>query len=82
MPFAARALLVFLALVAVDTCWAFYIAKVGQKRALAAACWSALIMVCGAFATISYLDDRRLLVAAIAGAWVGTFCTVRFGKGN
>lgn len=78
MPFPVRCALVFLALCAVDYCWTFYIAKVGEGRAIAAATWSALIMVCGAFATISYLDDRRLLVAAIAGAWVGTCCAVHY----
>lgn len=80
MPFAMQAALVFLALCAVDCCWTFYIAKVGEGRALAAATWSALIMVCGAFATISYLEDKRLLLAAIAGAWVGTYLTVKLKK--
>lgn len=80
MPFPVQCVLVFLALCAVDACWTLYIAKVGEGKALAAATWSALIMVCGAFATISYLNDTRLLVAAIAGAWVGTYCTVRFAR--
>ena len=80
MTFWLQFLLVFLSLVAVDTCWTFYIASVNAAKAFAAATWSALIMVCGAFAVISYLHDVRLLTAAIAGAWVGTFGTVTFNK--
>lgn len=80
MSFEAKFALVFLSLVAVDMCWTFYIAKVNEGRALASATWSALIMVCGAFASISYIHDNRLLGAAVAGAWVGTYATVRFNK--
>ena len=72
--------LVFLAMVGVDICWARYIAKVGEKKAVAAATWSALIMVFGAFTVISYTHDERLLLAAITGAWVGTWISVAFGK--
>lgn len=80
MTFAVQFVLVAAALFAVDVCWARYIAKVGEGRALQAANWSALIMICGAFATISYLHDRRLLAAAILGAWLGTYTSVRFAK--
>jgi hypothetical protein len=78
--FALQFVLVAAAMFAVDVCWARYIAKVGEGRALPAANWSALIMLCGAFATISYLHDRRLLAAAIVGGWLGTFTSVRLGK--
>lgn len=76
--FAVKFALVFMSLVVVDICWTLYISKVNEGRAAAAACWSAMIMVCGAFATVSYLHDIRLLVAAVMGAWVGTYVTVAF----
>lgn len=77
MTFPIQCILVFLALIAVDFCWTFYIAKVAEKKAIAAACWSAMIMVCGAFATISYLENKWLLIPAILGAWVGTFLAIK-----
>jgi hypothetical protein len=80
MSFPLQFLLVTCALFLVDVCWARYIAKVGEGKALPAATWSALIMLCGAFATISYLHDRRLLAAAILGAFLGTYTSVRLGK--
>ena len=82
MSFELQFALVFFALIVVDFCWTFYIAKVAEGKAVAAATWSALIMVIGAFTTISYLEDKRLLIAAIIGAWVGTFLAVRFKKGE
>lgn len=82
MSFLVQFALVFFALCAVDMCWTFYIAKVSERRALAAANWSSLIMVCGAFATVSYVEDKRLLIAAVSGAWVGTYLTIRWGKAS
>lgn len=80
MSFELKFFLVFLSLVAVDACWTLYIAKVNEGKALAAATWSALIMVCGAFASISYIHDPRLLLAAVLGAWAGTYATVLFNN--
>lgn len=80
MAFVISCILVFLALILVDICWTFYIAKVAEKKAFAASAWSAAIMCAGAFATISYLQDTRLLFAAAAGAFVGTFIAVKINK--
>lgn len=77
MGFGLQFFLVFLSLIAVDICWTFYIANVNAKHAVKAALWSASIMLCGAFATISYVHDKRLLTAAILGALVGTFAAVK-----
>lgn len=77
MSFTAQFALVFVSLVAVDVCWTLYIAEVNARNAVKAATWSALIMLCGAFATISFVHDKRLLIAAILGAWVGTYIAVR-----
>lgn len=78
MNFYLQSALVFLSLVAVDVCWTFYIRKASEGRAIAAATWSALIMICGAFAAISYIEDKRLLPAAILGAFVGTYAAVAY----
>lgn len=78
MPFWLSFIGVFVALILVDICWTFYIAKVAERKAFSSAMWSAWILVCGAFATISYLHDVRLLVAAVLGAFVGTFIAVKW----
>ena len=62
---------------ALDMCWTLYIAKVQELKALGAATWSMLIMVFGAGVTISYIHNPILLIGAAAGAFVGTWLTVR-----
>lgn len=63
-----------------DMCWTKYFMKVAEKKALGAGFWSAMIMVCGAVSIFGYLDDRRYILAAIIGAFFGTYLTVKKSK--
>jgi hypothetical protein len=71
---------VFLASVAADVCWTLYFIEVGKARAARAATWSSLIVACGCFAVIQYSHEPMLMLAAIAGSWVGTYGTMKWGK--
>jgi hypothetical protein len=51
--------------------------EVGKRRAMRSALWASAIMACGSFVTVSYVGDRSLIVAAILGAFVGTYFVVR-----
>lgn len=70
-------ILVFLATAIADVFWTRYMRTVTAKKALAAALWSAGIIGLSAFTVVSYTSNHWLLVPAMAGAFVGTFFTVK-----
>jgi len=72
--------LVFGTLVAVDWCWTKFMLCATQHKAVHAASWSAAITGLSAFAVTSYVADHRLMVAALLGAWVGTYYAVTHGR--
>jgi hypothetical protein len=61
---------------AMDVCYALWARRVSQGDALQGAAFAAALMVFGGYATISYVKDRRLLVAAVLGAFAGTYLAV------
>ncbi len=71
---------VMLAMTLADICWTYYFIKVEERKSLAAGMWSALIIVFGMFSIINYVDDRTLTVAAIIGAFLGTFIAVEIKR--
>jgi peptidoglycan biosynthesis protein MviN/MurJ (putative lipid II flippase) len=76
MVFVAKFVLVMLSMILADVCWTMYFIEVEKRKAIKAGLWSAAILLFGSFITIQYVEDRRLLVAAIIGAFIGTACTV------
>lgn len=68
---------VFILLVVIDFAWSYYIASVKDGKAVPAAAWSAFMMALQGIAAISYVNDPRLLGAAVLGAFVGTFLGVK-----
>lgn len=75
-----RWFLVFGAVALMDSAWALYTLHVSRRNAAAAAMWSAMIILLSGFAAVSYVADHWLLTAAMAGALVGTYFTVRGSK--
>lgn len=74
-----RHLGVLLAVALADSLWTAYITAVSDRLAMVAGWYSAGIILCGAFVTLSYLKDRRFLVSAALGGFLGTYLMVRFG---
>ena len=72
--------LVMIAMIAVDVSWTFYFMKVEERKSIHAGIWSSLIMLIGAFVTMNYIEDKKLLFAAIIGAFIGTAGTVEYKK--
>lgn len=68
-----QALIVFAALFALDIVWARYTSAIADHRRLLASSFAAAIIALGAFATINYIDDPRMIIPAMAGAFCGTF---------
>lgn len=82
MPFFLRAVLCFTVAAVVDAFWALYLRRANAGQAAKAAWYAALLMAFGMFNTGSWLEDKRLCVAIIAGSFVGTYLMVRHDHKN
>jgi hypothetical protein len=82
MTFAIQFFLVALAMAVADWCWTKYMMHASAHRAAWAAHWSTAIIAVSAFTVTSYVADKRLVVAALIGAWLGTYYAVIHTKGS
>lgn len=71
---------VFLSTALADMAWTRYFLETENRNAVKAAFWSAMIVALGAFTTIQFVHNVWMLTASLAGAYVGTFYTVKFAK--
>jgi membrane protease YdiL (CAAX protease family) len=70
---------VFAAVALADGLWTLYVAAIAAQRPLAASLYSSGIILMGAFVTLAYVRDRRYLLPAAMGAFVGTYLSVLYG---
>lgn len=66
------------AMILLDLVFAFYVIKTAEKQAVAAGLLSAGIIVLSGYVTRAYVDDKRMLIPAAVGAFVGTAVAVLF----
>lgn len=78
MAFAIKFLLVMLSMILADVCWTMYFVEVEKRNPIPAGLWGSSILLFGAFTTVHYVNDHRLLVAAVLGAFLGTAGTVYY----
>jgi hypothetical protein len=64
----------------VDYLWAKCVLAVGSRSPVSAALWSAGVVLVSAWATIIYVGNHRTIIAAVLGAAVGTYLSVRQDK--
>lgn len=76
MSFELKFILVTVSMILVDICWTMYMIKVNERKAFSAGVWGTMILIFGAFTTISYIGDYKLLIAAAIGSFIGTTGTV------
>lgn len=77
MEFALRCMMVFLFTAIADWAWALYIIETSSKNAIRSSVMAGLLILLGAFVTLSYVEDRRMLIPAVIGAVVGTYLCVK-----
>lgn len=70
-------LLVFGLTALVDAVWARYTMSITAKRPAAAAGYAAAIVLCGGVTILAYTTHPWLLVPSAAGAFAGTWITVK-----
>ena len=63
-----------------DFCWSMYITATAQFKPIKAGFWAVTIVFTGAYATITFLNDNRLVFASALGAFIGTTLTVYWNK--
>jgi len=78
VAYIAKFLTVMIAMIIADVCWALYFITVSERRAFAAGAYGSVIVLLGAISTVSYVNDRTLLVAAVLGAFIGSYLTVYY----
>lgn len=59
-----------------DWLWTRYTMAVYYGNPVHAGIFSALIIALGSFVTLSYIQDKRYLIPAMLGAFLGTFLAV------
>jgi tryptophan-rich sensory protein len=74
----ATAALLFVTYVVVDVLYALYIVCVEERQAAKAAAISSLLYSLLAFGVVTYSKNPVYLVPIAAGAFVGTYLTVKF----
>ena len=70
----------FLAVFATDIINAYYIKAIHESKALVASTWAVLITLTASIAVINFTEDHTMLLAALLGAFCGTFVAIRFKK--
>lgn len=73
-------LLVIVLVCIADVCWTMYFIETENRNPTKAGMWSSMIMVAGAFTTTTYVNDRSYIVAAVIGAFVGTYAVVEWKR--
>lgn len=74
--------LTFLGIVAamfvLDVTFALYTRRVAQGAALSSAIFASTICLLGATVVVGYMEDKLYIFAAMIGAFLGTYITVRW----
>ena len=80
MAFAIKFILVTVAMFLTDVCWTMYFVETEKRRSIPAGIQGSAILLFGSVVTINYVDDHRLLAAAIIGSFLGVVTTIEYKK--
>ena len=80
MAFVTKFILIMIAMFLADVCWTMYFIEIEKRRSIPAGLWGSAIMLFGSAVTINYVDDHRLLIAAIIGSFLGVVATIEYKK--
>lgn len=71
---------VFFVDLVVDFAWSMYIRSLANNKSFQAALWSAFIFLAGGVTAIAYVENNWLLIPAVVGGAIGTYCSKYFHK--
>lgn len=78
--FLLTGLLVALGMALADAAWAYWAQKVAERRVLAAGLSSVAIVVINSYVVSEYVADKRFIIFAAVGAFLGTAVVTRWRK--
>ncbi len=71
-----KSILIFFATALSDLVWTMWILHTTSLNRWRSSAYSSAIILLGGLTVVSYVSDKRLLVPAAIGAFVGTFITL------
>lgn len=80
MMFILQFLFVILAVAFADVCWTMYFINTEARKPFLASTWSAMIMLASTVVTRIYVSEEKFIIAAVIGAFLGTFGAVYWKK--
>ena len=80
MEFVIKFILVTVAMFLTDVCWTMYFVETEKRRSIQAGLWGSAILLFGSAVTINYVNDHRLLAAAVLGSFLGVVATIEYKK--
>lgn len=72
--------LAFAGMVVLDIVFAFYTLKVAQRAEIQASLFATAILGLNGLVTVLYVEDNKLIVPAMVGAFVGTWIAIKIDK--
>ena len=78
--FVLKFILVMVAMIAADVCWTMYFIETEKRKSVQAGLWSMAILLFGSLVTMNYVEDHRLLTAAVIGSFIGVYITIEYKK--
>ena len=73
-------MLVMFAMILADICLTMYFIETEKRRSVPAGMWGAAILLFGSLVTMNYVEDHRLLIAAVIGSFFGVYITIEWKK--
>jgi hypothetical protein len=73
-------ILVFIIVTAADFLWAAYISHTAKGNIWKASSYAAAIALFSGLITIAYINDSRMIIPAVLGAFVGTYLCLKLKK--
>jgi peptidoglycan biosynthesis protein MviN/MurJ (putative lipid II flippase) len=80
MEYTLKFLLVMVTLFVADVFWALYFLKIQEKNPLMSGIYGSVIYLLGAVAVTQYTEDKSFIIAAVIGAFLGTYVTVEWKR--
>jgi uncharacterized membrane protein (UPF0136 family) len=80
MEYIIKFVLVAFTLFIADVFWALYFMKIEERNGVMAGLYGSVIYLLGAFAITQYTEDKTFIIAAVIGAFSGTYVAVEWKK--
>lgn len=75
-----KSVVVFLIMTLTDFVWGKYTTSLADKKVVNASLWSMGIILLGSLVTRAYVEDYRMIVPCMLGAFAGTWISLEPGK--